>query len=183
MKNSFLIALVAFATAGIISCTKTAEQHPYFPPPPPVEQSRTVASSWTSMEFSEMTNDDGTIYLQADARLDGVSDADPNHHSAFAYIKMEDAAGVISYQRVPFNISDATEDLAIGYSIDNGLFSIRVDNLSTTGATLTADRFQNCQFRLIMVSSTDLASMQVDWDDYLAVEDALHHLEERATIE
>jgi hypothetical protein len=34
-----------------------------------------------------------------------------------------------------------------------------------------------------MISSTDFANMQVDWDDYLAVEDALHHIEDRLTVE
>ena len=181
MKNSFLITLVAFATAGIISCTKTSTAPPSLPPAQ-VEY-RTVASGWNSMGFSELINDDGTTYLQANAMLDGVSNVDANHYIAFAYIKMEDAAGVATYQRVPFNITDATEDLGIGYSLDNGVFSIRVDNLSTTGATLSVDRFQNCQFRLIMISSSDMANMQVDWDDYLAVEDALHHIEDRITVE
>ncbi len=180
MKNSFLITLVAFATAGIISCTKTSTAPPTIPP---AVEYRTVASGWNSMAFSELTNDDGTTFLQATARLSGVSDVDANHYLSFAYIKIEDAPGNFTYQRIPFNISNATEELAMDYSVDNGEFSIRVANLSTTGAALSVDRFQNCQFRLIMISSSDLANMQVDWDNYLAVEDALHHIEERATVE
>jgi hypothetical protein len=183
MKNSFLITMIAFASVGIISCTKTKVDNGPYPVYPPIEESRTVSSSWISMSFSEMTNDDGTIFLQADAFLDGISNVDLSSHTDFVYIKMQDAAGVVTYQRVPFNIADATEDISIGHSLDNGVFTIRVTNNSTTGQILSADRFQDCQFRLIMVSSADMASMQVDWDDYSSVEAALHQLQDQQVVE
>jgi hypothetical protein len=134
------------------------------------------------MSFSEMTSDDGTTFLQASAMLDGISNADLNKHTDLAYIKMEDA-GVTTYQRLPFMISNDTENIRIDYSLENGVFSIMVFNSSTTGQTLSADRFQNCQFRLVMVSAYDYQTLQVDWNDYLAVESALNQLREPADVE
>ena len=171
MKSS-LIALLAVATVGIFSCSKTKLTNDRPIANPPIEQSRTVASGWISMAFTEMTNDDGTTYLKADASLPGISDADQGSHIAFAYAKIQDAAGLVSYQRVPFNITNDNEDLTIGYAVQDGLFSVSVYNNSTTGQILATDRFQNCEFRLFMVSSTDVQNLQVDWDDYSSVENA-----------
>jgi hypothetical protein len=169
MKSS-LIALLAVATVGIFSCSKTKLTNDAPTVYPPIEQSRTVASTWIPMTFSEMTNENGTTYLKADASLPGVSDADQNSHVAFAYAKIQDASGQISYQRIPLYITNASENITIDYAVLNGVFSVNAyDN---GGQTIATDRFQNFEFRLFMVSTADFQNMQVDWDDYSSVENA-----------
>jgi len=155
-----------------MSCSKTKIGDGGYPVYPPIAESRTVTSDWITMNFEEMTNDDGTTYLQASTLIDGVTNADRSSHIDFGYTRFDDA-GAISFQRIPFNISNANENLDVSYNLDNGVFTVRIDNASTTGQTLSADRFQDVRFRLLMVSSTDYASMQCDWDDYSSVENAL----------
>jgi hypothetical protein len=176
MKQTFSIALLAFATVGIISCTKTkiTNDGP-FPIHPPVEQARTIISNWLSMTFTETNYEDGiTTYLRADSILNGVSNVDPSKYVAFLYIKMQENSQDI-YSRVPLTIANDNENFTIGYSLDNGTLSIMIYNNSTSGQLLSADRFQDCQFRLVMVSAYDYQTKDVDWDDYLAVENAFNN--------
>ena len=181
MKNLFSIALLAFVTVGIISCTKSkiTNDGP-FPVHPPVAPNRSLASNWLSMPFSQMYFDDGTIYLQADSIVDRVSNVQNfqrDNYVAFLYIKME-VAGQPTYSSVPFTIADNNENITIGYSLDEGILSIRIYNNSTSGQLLSADRFQDWQFRLVMVSAYDYQNHQIDWNDYAAVENALNHFQD-----
>jgi hypothetical protein len=176
MKQTFSIALLAFATFGIFSCTKTKITNDGPSPVyPPVEQTRSILSNWLSMPFVETTYADGiTTYLRADSTLDGVSNLDRTKYVAFLYIKMEEN-GQTTYNKVPLTVSNGNENFSIGYNLDNGTLSIMVNNNSTSGQVLSVDRFVDCQFRLIMVSVHDYHNMQVDWNDYLAVENALNN--------
>lgn len=178
MKRSFSIALLAFATIGIFSCTKTkiTNEGP-FPVYPPVEPARTLVTNWMSMTFAEKSYEDGTIFLQADSFVYGVSNVGLEKYVAFLYIKMEEN-GQSTYSRVPLTISNASEDLTIGFNLDNGNLSIIAQNNSTSGQLLSVDRFQECQFRLVMVSAYDYQNKQVDWNDYAAVENAFNNFQE-----
>ncbi len=178
MKQTFLVALLAFAVI-ILSCTKTkiTNDGP-FPVYPPVAQAKSIISNWLSMPFADATYDDGTAYLRADSLLNGISNIDPSKYSAgdmnvkyvaFLYVKIQEN-GQDSYSRVPLTIANDNENFTIGYSLNNGILSIMVYNNS--GQLLTADRFQDFQFRLMMVSAYDYQTMEVDWNDYLAVENA-----------
>lgn len=170
MKNLLLITLIAFATTGFISCTKTTDR-PYISAGP-IEQSRTVASSWFSLTFTEMADEFGRTYLQGDIRLDGVADVELSNHIDILYAQMEEA-GQTAYRRIPLvNIAD---NFTVTYSLNNGTLSIRIDNNDGL-QNLDATKFLDWKFRLIMVSTTDYQSIQADWDDYSSVENALASL-------
>jgi hypothetical protein len=170
MKNSILITMFVFATIGIFSCTKNTIVEP---PTPPIDNSRTVTSSWLSLTFAEMLDEFAVPYLQANIHLNGITDVNHSNHFDFLYVKMQEAGQTV-YKRVPF--ANDTENFTVGHSLSNGVLIIRIDNSNGVSQNLDATRFLDWQFRLIMVSTTDYQNIQADWDDYTSVENALASL-------
>jgi hypothetical protein len=170
MKNSILIALFAFATAGIFSCTKSEPVHSSIP----TSNDRTIATDLFSVQLESRTDDNGIVYLIGERSLEqeGISSADVNNHHAFIY-----ATGQ-SHQLLPINIATGDANFIISAILNGSSITVRVDTDSPDQG-INADQFQNMMFQVLLVSDEDysrLQQQQIDWSDYFAVFAAIRSL-------
>ena len=169
MKNSFLIALLSLAIAGIFSCTKTEPVRPQNYTP----TERTIATDLMSMSFESRTDENGTVYLQADRNLDGISAAEINSQHVFVYAIS--SVGGRTHQLMPFSIHTDDANFSINANLNNGSVSVRIDT-DAQNQGIDAAQFQGMQIQVLFVSAEDYNRLQVDWSDYFAVFAALRSL-------
>ncbi len=163
MKNSILIALFVFATAGIFSCSKSEPVRPQANN----SSERTIATDVLSMTFESRTDDNGTAFLQANRSLDGITLSDINSHHVFIYAIS--AVGGQTHKLLPISVASDDANYTISSNLNDGTLSVRIDSDAQDQA-INAEQFQGMQFQVLLVSAEDYSRLQeIDWSDYFAV--------------
>jgi len=168
MKKSLLIIAVAFMATILFSCKKSSQ---LISDPQPATET-TIASEWLSMPLTIVKNEDGSSFLEATEAVDNISLSDLSSHYVLVYSKNPGRDSYL-YHQLPMNVATDEGNIEVNFTLDATTFSVKMTNLDSD-QQINIQRFENYQFRFVLVSAADYETMQVDWSDYEAVAAALH---------
>src|SRR6185369_16642159 len=173
MKKSFLIIVFAFIATILFSCKKSSQlvSDPH-DPLPALAPVTTIASEWLSMPLTIVKNSDGSSFLQASEAIDNVSQADLSSHHVLVYSRNPGRDSWV-YNQLPMNITTDEGNVEVSYILDATNFSVKMTNADSY-QPINIQRFENFQFRFVLVAATDYETMPVDWSNYETVATALH---------
>jgi hypothetical protein len=176
MKNTLIIAAVAFTTIFIDSCKKTSQQitRTSFEKQSDdgsLEQATTVASRWQTARWQSFESDEGGYLLRGKIHIDeDISDHENDFKLVFIRFRGREE---YVYKSLPLMLSTSAGDFEMKYQILRESLTISITPDSNSNLPDISE-VADLEYRYIIVPAEIFSGMMIDWNDYDIVSQALH---------